>query len=147
MKLPLVRHRLDNGLRIVLAPDPAVPVVGMALTYDVGSRDEERGHSGLAHLFEHMMFQGSENVSKGQHMELVQSVGGSCNASTSEDQTTYTAVLPARELDLGLWLEADRMEALSVTDEPFEDFLDVRAAERSWARSREQLRASKLKTA
>ena len=121
MKLPLVRHRLDNGLRIVLAPDPAVPVVGMALTYDVGSRDEERGHSGLAHLFEHMMVQGSENVAKGQHMELVQSVGGSCNASTSEDQTTYTAVLPAREVELGLWLEADRMEALTVTDEPFEN--------------------------
>ena len=104
-----------------MAPDPNVPVVGIALAYDVGSRDEEPGHSGFAHLFEHMMFQGSASVPKGQHMELVQSVGGSCNASTSEDQTTYTAVLPARELDLGLWLEADRMDALDLTPAGFEN--------------------------
>ena len=121
MRLNLRRHSLSNGLRVVLAPDPAVPVVGLALAYDVGSRDEVPGRSGFAHLFEHLMFQGSQNVAKGGHMELVQSVGGRCNGSTSEDQTVYTQVLPSRELDLGLWLEADRMQALALTQENFEN--------------------------
>ncbi len=121
MRTRLLRHRLSNGLRVVLAPDPEVPVVGLALCYDVGSRDEVPGRSGFAHLFEHLMFQGSQNVGKGEHMELVQSVGGRCNGATCEDYTIYPMVLPARELDLGLWLEADRMQALALTEENFEN--------------------------
>ena len=121
MRTRLLRHRLSNGLRVVLAPDPEVPVVGLALCYDVGSRDEVQGGSGFAHLFEHLMFQGSQNVGKGEHMELVQSVGGRCNGATCEDYTIYPMVLPARELDLGIWLEAERMAALALNEENFEN--------------------------
>ena len=119
--IDLEEHRLDNGLRVVLAPDDAVPIVGVALYYDVGSRDEEQGRSGFAHLFEHMMFQGSANVGKAQHFGLIQGVGGSTNATTSEDRTNYYCSLPANQLELGLWLEADRMRSLQVTPENFEN--------------------------
>ena len=102
-------HVLDNGLTVVLAPDPSVPIVAVNLWYSVGSRDEHEGQTGLAHLFEHMMFQGSEHVPKGAHFELLESAGGSMNASTSFDRTNYYETLPAHRLDLALWLESDRM--------------------------------------
>ena len=85
---------LDNGLRIVMRPDPAVPVVGIALYYDVGSRNEERGKSGFAHLFEHMMFEGSRNVAKTEHFKLIQGWGGQLNGTTSQDRTNYYESLP-----------------------------------------------------
>ena len=102
-------RRLENGLTVVLAPDRATPIVAVNLWYGVGSRNEARGRTGFAHLFEHMMFQGSEHVPKGGHFELVEQAGGSANASTWFDRTNYYETLPAHHLDLALWLESDRM--------------------------------------
>jgi len=121
MKLPVSEHRLANGLRVVLSPDASIPVAALALYYDVGSRNEEKGRSGFAHLFEHMMFQGSANVGKAQHFAHIQGCGGQANATTSEDRTNYYATLPSNQLALGLWLEADRMRSLQVTPENFEN--------------------------
>ncbi len=120
-RLPIRRERLDNGLRVVLSPDRTVPTVAIAVYYDVGSRNEVRGRSGFAHLFEHMMFQGSENVAKGEHFSLIMNRGGSMNGTTSHDRTNYFETLPSNELALGLWLEADRMRSLAVTAENFEN--------------------------
>ncbi|MGF1469443.1 MAG: M16 family metallopeptidase [Sandaracinaceae bacterium] len=119
--LEVRRERLANGLRVVLAPDRSLPTVGIAVYYDVGSRNEIRGASGFAHLFEHMMFQGSANVAKGEHFSLIMNRGGSMNGTTSPDRTNYYETLPANELALGLWLEADRMKSLAVTEENFEN--------------------------
>ncbi|KPK16896.1 MAG: hypothetical protein AMJ62_03695 [Myxococcales bacterium SG8_38] len=115
------RATLDNGLRVVLNEDHTVPTVAISVYYDVGSRNEVKGRSGFAHLFEHMMFQGSENVSKGEHFSLIINRGGSVNGTTSNDRTNYFETLPANELALGLWLEADRMRSLAVTQENFEN--------------------------
>lgn len=115
------RERLASGLRVVLNPDRGVPTVGIAVYYDVGSRNEVRGRSGFAHLFEHMMFQGSANVGKGEHFVLITQRGGSMNGTTSTDRTNYFETLPSNELELGLWLEADRMRSLAVTAENFEN--------------------------
>ena len=103
------RRVLENGLTVVLAPESSTPIVAVNLWYGVGSRDESKGRTGFAHLFEHMMFQGSANVPKGRHFELLEDVGGSMNASTWFDRTNYFETLPAHQLDLGLWLESDRM--------------------------------------
>ncbi|MFQ5349695.1 MAG: M16 family metallopeptidase [Thermoanaerobaculia bacterium] len=108
-RLPLERHRLDNGLRIVLQPDRALPLVAVNLWYHVGSRDERPGRTGLAHLFEHMLFQGSGNVGTNDHFRYVQQVGGVANGSTWLDRTNYYETMPAHQLDLALWLESDRM--------------------------------------
>jgi predicted Zn-dependent peptidase len=109
LDLPVERRRLDNGLRVVLSHDPSVPVVGVNLWYGVGSRNERPGRTGFAHLFEHMMFQGSANVPKNRHFELVERAGGSLNATTWFDRTNYFETVPSHHLDLALWLEADRM--------------------------------------
>ncbi len=106
---PIERTTLQNGLRVVAAPDPSFPVVAINLWYDVGSKDERPGRSGFAHLFEHMMFQGSANVDKNGHFEHVERAGGSVNGSTWFDRTNYYETLPSHHLDLGLWLESDRM--------------------------------------
>jgi zinc protease len=106
---------LPNGLRIVLSVDHMSPTVAVDVMYDVGARNEEPGHSGFAHLFEHMMFQGSANVPKGEHMKLVSSHGGTLNANTSSDRTNYFDLLPSSELPLAMWLEADRMKSLDVS--------------------------------
>lgn len=119
--LPIQRHTLDNGLRIVLSPDRTVPTVAVAVYYDVGSRNEEVGRSGFAHLFEHMMFQGSANVGKGEHFVYIRNRGGRANGTTNHDRTNYFETLPSNELALGLWLEADRMRSLAVTPENFEN--------------------------
>jgi len=120
-QLPILRRELDNGLRVVMSPDRTVPTVAVAVYYDVGSRNEVRGRSGFAHLFEHMMFQGSANVGKGEHFVLVRNRGGRANGTTSHDRTNYFETLPSNELALGLWLEADRMKSLAVTAENFEN--------------------------
>ena len=120
-RLPIRREQLDNGLRVVMSPDRTVPTVAISVYYDVGSRNEVRGRSGFAHLFEHMMFQGSANVAKGAHFQLVMNRGGSLNGTTSHDRTNYFETLPSNELALGLWLEADRMRSLAVTGENFEN--------------------------
>ncbi len=115
------RLTLENGLRLVLAPDNSAKTVALSVTYGVGSRDEGPGQSGFAHLFEHMMFQGSRHVGKGQHFTLISERGGSLNGTTSADRTNYYEVLPSSELPLAMWLEADRMRALAVTAENFEN--------------------------
>ncbi len=107
-------YKLKNGLRVILSEDHTAPVFSVAVTYNVGSRDEKPGHTGFAHLFEHMMFQGSENIGKGEHFSLVQNNGGNMNGTTNSDRTNYFEELPANQLDLGLFLEADRMRSLVV---------------------------------
>src|SRR5947207_5531948 len=119
-KLPKVEFTdttLDNGLRVIIAPDHAAPVFAISLTYNTGSRNEKQGRTGFAHLFEHMMFEGSANVGKGEHMLLVQNYGGSMNGSTNNDQTNYFEELPKNQLDMALFLESDRMRALNITQE------------------------------
>jgi predicted Zn-dependent peptidase len=120
LHLDVKRQRLDDGLRVVMLVDHTSPTVAVAVVYDVGSRNEQRGRSGFAHLLEHMMFQGSANVARGEHSTLVTSHGGAVGGAASEDHTSYFETLPSRELALGLWLEADRMKALDVSQESFE---------------------------
>ena len=108
---------LANGLRVILCEDHVVPVVSVALYYDVGSRNEKTGRTGFAHLFEHMMFQGSENVPKAAHFQHIFNVGGTMNGTTSTERTNYFETLPASHLPLALWLESDRMRSLKVTQE------------------------------
>jgi predicted Zn-dependent peptidase len=119
--LQVSRATLDNGLRVVMNQDNTVPTVAVSVYYDVGSRNEVKGRSGFAHLFEHMMFQGSENVGKGEHFSLIINRGGSANGTTSNDRTNYFETLPSNELALGLWLEADRMRSLAITQDNFEN--------------------------
>jgi len=107
-------HKLKNGLRIILSEDHSAPTYSIAVTYNVGSRDERAGRTGFAHLFEHMMFQGSENVGKGEHFIYIENNGGGMNGSTTADRTEYHETLPANQLDLGLFLEADRMRSLVI---------------------------------
>lgn len=109
LSIPFERHRLDNGLKVVLSPDRTVPVVATNLWYGVGSRNEVVGKTGFAHLFEHMMFQGSAHVPKNKHFELVERVGGMLNATTWFDRTNYFEAVPSNDLELTLWLESDRM--------------------------------------
>jgi predicted Zn-dependent peptidase len=115
--IPIQQFTLDNGLRVILCEDHAVPVVSAALYYDVGSRNEKVGRTGFAHLFEHMMFQGSENVPKAAHFQYIFNAGGTMNGTTSTERTNYYETLPASHLPLALWLESDRMRSLKVTQE------------------------------
>ncbi len=115
--LEIEEYILSNGLRVVLNPDSAIPVVSIAVYYDVGSRNERDGRTGFAHLFEHMMFQGSENVAKAGHFQHIMKAGGTMNGTTSSERTNYYETLPANQLPLGLWLESDRMRSLAVTQE------------------------------
>src|SRR6476646_8087417 len=106
---------LKNGLRVITVEDHSAPVIAVSVTYNVGSRNERQGRTGFAHLFEHMMFKGSENVGSGEHFLLVFNNGGNMNGTTNEDRTNYFEVLPANQLDLALFLEADRMRSLAIT--------------------------------
>jgi zinc protease len=112
---------LTNGLRVHVVEDRSAQVVAVNLWYDVGSRNERPGRTGFAHLFEHMMFQGSANVGKMEHGQLVERAGGSYNGSTQPDRTNYYQVLPSNRLNLALWLEADRMRSLAITEENLEN--------------------------
>jgi zinc protease len=134
-QIPIERHALDNGLRIILSRDPRAPMVAVNLWYDVGSKHEKPGKTGFAHLFEHMMFQGSANVEKGQHFSLIQAAGGTLNASTWLDRTNYHDTLPGHELEMALWLEADRMASLlpAMTQEKLDNQRDVVKNERRWS--------------
>jgi zinc protease len=109
--------KLKNGLRVILAEDHTAPVFSIVVHYLVGSRDERKGRTGFAHLFEHMMFKGSENVGPGEHFLLVFNTGGSMNGTTNKDRTLYYETLPSNQLDLGIFLEADRMKSLAITKE------------------------------
>ena len=110
-------YTLPNGLEVLLAEDHSSQVVAVDVWYDVGSRNEKPGLTGFAHLFEHMMFQGSANVKKAEHFQFISRAGGDMNGSTADDRTNYWEVLPSNRLNLGLWLEADRMRSLAVTAE------------------------------
>ena len=124
MRVPSIefqQHRLENGLQVLLHRDQRVPLVHLTLHYRVGSSYETPGRSGFAHLFEHMMFQGSENIPKNEHGRLIDSAGGVWNASTNKDRTNYFETVPTHYLDLGLWLEAERMRSLQVSRENFEN--------------------------
>jgi zinc protease len=113
--------RLDNGLRVIISEDHYAPVYAIAVVYKVGSKDERRGRTGFAHLFEHMMFKGSENVGMGELDFLIYTNGGNSNGTTNTDRTSYYEVLPRNQLDLGLFLEADRMRGLVITPENVEN--------------------------
>ncbi len=113
-RLDFTDQRLENGLRVLIAPDHSAPVFSIAVTYKVGSHNEHPGRTGFAHLLEHMMFQGSENVGKGEHFILIMNNGGGMNGTTTEDRTNYFEELPKNQLDLALFLEADRMRSLAV---------------------------------
>ena len=114
---PIEEFTLANGLRVILSPDRAIPVVSIAVYYDVGSRNEKDGRTGFAHLFEHMMFQGSENVPKAAHFQYIFNAGGTMNGTTSTERTNYFETLPSNYLPLAFWLESDRMRSLKVTQE------------------------------
>jgi predicted Zn-dependent peptidase len=113
--------KLKNGLRVLIAEDHSAPTFSICVTYNVGSRDERPGRTGFAHLFEHMLFQGSENVGKGEHFILVQNNGGSANGTTNADRTNYFETLPANQLELGIFLEADRMRAPAINQANFDN--------------------------
>jgi predicted Zn-dependent peptidase len=112
---------LPNGLQVIYSEDHSTPLVSVDVWYHVGSRNERPGRSGFAHLFEHMMFQGSAHVKKAEHFQLIQRGGGTLNGSTQEDRTNYFETLPSNRLNLALWLEADRMRSLAITQENFEN--------------------------
>ncbi|HJQ42452.1 MAG TPA: pitrilysin family protein [Jatrophihabitantaceae bacterium] len=121
----LTHHTLGNGLRVVVAPDRSAPVVGIAVLYDVGIRSEPEGRTGFAHLFEHLMFQGSANLEKLEHFRYVQSSGGMFNGTTHFDYTNYFEALPSNALERGLFLEADRMLSPRITEENLANQLAV----------------------
>jgi predicted Zn-dependent peptidase len=127
LSYPIVQRSLANGLRVVASPDHGTPTVAVNLWYDVGSRDEQPGRTGFAHLFEHLMFQGSAHVPSGQHIGLLQAAGASVNATTWFDRTNYFETLPTGGLDLALWLEADRLGGLldTMTQESLDNQREV----------------------
>ena len=128
---PVEQFALDNGLRVVVCEDRTSPIAGVNLWYNVGSRHEPAGKHGFAHLFEHLMFQGSEQVGKAEHFSVLQEVGGSAiNATTSSDRTNYYETVPSAALPTALWLEADRMGSLALTQENLDNQREVVKNER-----------------
>jgi zinc protease len=119
------RFALDNGLRVVVSPDPSSPVVAVAVYYDVGMRSEPEGRTGFAHLFEHLMFQGSASLGKTEHFTYVQGSGGTLNGSTHVDYTNYYEVLPSNAAELALFLEADRMRSVALTQDNLDNQVAV----------------------
>src|SRR5881628_924497 len=116
-RVPVEYYKLPNGLRVVLSPDHTSPTICIGVYYRIGFRIEPKDRTGFAHLFEHMMFQGSQNLGKMEFIKLVQQNGGILNGSTRFDFTNYFEILPANKLETALWAEADRMSGLAVTDE------------------------------
>ncbi|HZO20361.1 MAG TPA: pitrilysin family protein [Gemmatimonadaceae bacterium] len=135
MRIPIETFRLDNGLFVTLSEDHTAPIVAVNLWYHVGSANERPGRTGFAHLFEHMLFQGSAHVAANEHFELVQRAGGTLNGSTWLDRTNYFETLPSNQLELALWLEGDRMGALlpAMTQEKLDTQRDVVKNERRWS--------------
>ncbi len=121
LTMPFVEYDLANGMHVILCKVPEVSLVAVNLWYHVGSKDEDPNRTGFAHLFEHMMFQGSKHVGKAEHFKYVQNVGGLLNATTSVDRTNYFETVSSNDLALALWLESDRMMSLEVTKDNFEN--------------------------
>lgn len=134
VQIPFEKYELKNGLRVVLSRDASSPVVAVNLWYNVGSRNERQGRTGFAHLFEHMMFQGSQNVPEMQHFSAIEKAGGSLNGSTWLDRTNYFETVPAHYLELALWLESDRLGWLwpAMTQAKLDNQRDVVKNERRW---------------
>src|SRR5215216_7897601 len=135
MQIPIETFRLDNGLLVTLSQDNTAPIVAVNLWYHVGSANEREGRTGFAHLFEHMLFQGSLHVEANEHFELVQRAGGTLNGSTWLERTNYFETVPSNQLELALWLEADRMGALlpAMTQKKLDTQRDVVKNERRWS--------------
>src|SRR5476649_549059 len=135
MHIPIDTYRLPNGLQVILSEDHTAPLVAVNLWYHVGSANERHGRTGFAHLFEHMLFQGSANVGANEHFELVQRAGGTLNGSTWMDRTNYYETVPSNQLAVALWLEADRMGALlpAMTQQKLDTQRDVVMNERRWS--------------
>jgi zinc protease len=138
MPIPRVRfsdERLPNGLRLIMSEDHLVPVVAVNVWYDVGSKHEVPGKTGFAHLFEHVMFEGSAHVGKAEHVALVQAAGGTMNGSTWLDRTNYYETMPSHQLELALWLEADRMGSLldALSQENLDNQREVVKNEKRWS--------------
>jgi predicted Zn-dependent peptidase len=135
MRIPVETFHLDNGLFVTLSEDHTAPIVAVNLWYHVGSANEKPGRTGFAHLFEHMLFQGSAHVGSSEHFELIQRAGGTLNGSTWLERTNYFETVPSNELALALWLEADRMGELlpAMTQEKLDMQRDVVKNERRWA--------------
>ncbi|MEE2792061.1 MAG: pitrilysin family protein [Acidobacteriota bacterium] len=125
-------YTLDNGLTVILSEDHSTPIVHLQLVYHVGSKNERPGRTGFAHLFEHMMFKGSQNVRSDSHLSLISRVGGDGNGFTTEDTTTFLETVPAQYLPLVIWLEADRMATLRIDEATFEAERQVVKEERRW---------------
>ena len=134
VQIPLESLVLDNGLRVTISVDRTAPIVAVNLWYNVGSANERVGRTGFAHLFEHMLFQGSEHVAANEHFELIQRAGGTLNGSTWLDRTNYYETVPSNQLAVALWLEADRMGALlpTMTQEKLDTQRAVVKNERQW---------------
>lgn len=132
LSYPISEFRLDNGMRVIVSTDRTAPIVAVNLWYDVGSRDERPGEWGLAHLFEHLMFEGSAHTSKGEHLQAMQSMGGQVNATTWFDRTNYFETIPIEALDIALWFEADRLASVGdhLTPDTVANQRDVVLAER-----------------
>ena len=128
--IPFEEVVLENGLTLLMAPDSMATAVAVTVWYDVGSRHEVEGRTGFAHLFEHLMFEGSENVEPGGHSRLIEQAGGIANASITEDRTNYIQTVPPHRLNLVLWLEAERMRSLRVTEEALRREVEVVKEER-----------------
>jgi len=129
-KVQFTETKLPNGLRVIVSPDHAAPVVSLVVAYDVGSRNEKQGKTGFAHLFEHLMYKGSQNVADGELAALIQNYGGDHNGQTDKDHTIYFEEVPANQLDMVLFLEADRMKALALTQENLANQLEAVKEER-----------------
>src|SRR3954469_11705363 len=135
MDIPIETFRLPNGLFVVLSEDHTAPIVAVNLWYHVGSANEREGRTGFAHLFEHMLFQGSANVGANEHFEFVQRAGGTLNGSTWLDRTNYFETVPSNQLELAIWLEANRMGYLlpAMTQQKLDTQRDVVQNERRWS--------------
>jgi len=108
-KIEYVEYDLDNGLHVILHQDASTPIVAVSVMYHVGSKNENPNRTGFAHFFEHLLFEGSENIDRGEYDSYIEKAGGTLNANTSNDRTFYFEILPSNQLELGLWLESERM--------------------------------------
>jgi len=111
-KIDFVQYKLDNGMNVILHQDNSTPIVAISLLYHVGSKNEDPERTGFAHFFEHLMFEGSQNILRGEFDKISQGAGGTNNANTSQDRTFYYQVFPSNQLELGLWMESDRLMSL-----------------------------------
>lgn len=134
-KVAFTESRLPNGLRLIISKDHLAPVAAVNVWYNVGSKHEEQGKTGFAHLFEHVMFQGSAHVGKAEHIALVQAAGGTMNGTTWLDRTNYFETMPSHQLELALWLEADRMGTLldALSQENLDNQREVVKNEKRWS--------------